>query len=45
MYQTPILFLIFARPDTTQRVFERIRDIRPLKLYIAADAPRKDRPN
>lgn len=43
MYNTPILFLIFARPDTTQRVFERIREVRPARLYIAADAPRKNR--
>ena len=45
MYNIPILFLIFARPDTTQRVFERIKQIQPVKLYIAADAPRRDRPD
>lgn len=45
MYNVPILFLIFARPDTTTQVFERIRQIQPAKLYIAADAPRKDRPD
>lgn len=43
MYQTPILFMIFNRPDTTARVFEAIRKIRPAKLYIAADGPRFDR--
>jgi hypothetical protein len=41
MYNTPILFLIFARPDTTSKVFEKIKKIKPSKLYIAADAPRK----
>lgn len=41
MYTVPILFLIFNRPDTTNIVFDRIREIRPSKLYIAADAPRK----
>ena len=45
MYRTPILFLIFARPDTTRRVFERIKQIQPTKLYIAADAPRENRPD
>ena len=40
MYQTPILFVIFNRPDTTKRVFESIRKIRPAKFYIAADGPR-----
>lgn len=44
MYNTPILFLIFSRPDTTTRVFERIREIKPARLYVAADAPRVGRP-
>ena len=43
MFQTPILFLIFNRPDTTERVFESIRSIKPAKLYIAADGDRKDK--
>lgn len=38
--QTPILFLIFNRPDTTIRVFEKIAQQQPLKLYVAADGPR-----
>lgn len=38
--KSPILFIIFKRVDTTQRVFERIREARPSKLYIAADGPR-----
>ncbi len=37
---TPILFLIFNRPDTTIRVFSKIKETRPAKLYIAADGPR-----
>ncbi len=37
---TPILFLIFSRPDTTRRVFEAIRAARPRQLFIAADGPR-----
>ncbi len=37
---TPILFLIFSRPDTTKRVFEAIRAARPRQLFIAADGPR-----
>ena len=41
MYNTPILFLIFNRPDTTKVVFERIREIKPSRLYVAADAPRQ----
>ena len=45
MYTPPILFLIFNRPDTTVQVFERIRQIKPAKLYVAADAPRAERPD
>ncbi|MCD8194094.1 MAG: hypothetical protein LUD74_06045 [Tannerellaceae bacterium] len=44
MYNTPILFLLFNRPDTTQIVFERIREVKPAKLYIAADAARPEKP-
>ena len=39
-FDTPILFLIFNRPETTRQVFERIRTIRPKYLFIAADGPR-----
>jgi len=42
--QSPVLFLIFNRPDTTKMVFQQIRAARPAKLYIAADGPRADRP-
>jgi len=41
VFQTPILFLIFNRPDSTKLVFESIRSIKPAKLYIAADGARK----
>lgn len=36
----PILFLIFNRPKTTKRTLETIRQIRPSRIYIAADGPR-----
>ena len=39
---TPILFLIFNRPETEKRVFEMIRKAKPKVLYVAADGPRKD---
>jgi hypothetical protein len=41
---TPILFLIFNRADTTAKVFERIREIKPEKLYVSADGPRANNP-
>lgn len=41
---SPVLFLIFNRPDVTESVFARIKEARPSKLFIAADGPRKDKP-
>ena len=41
MLKTPILFIIFNRPYTTQKVFESIRIAKPERLYIAGDAPRQ----
>lgn len=40
---TAVLFLVFNRPDTTARVFDAIRQVKPPRLYIAADGPRADR--
>ena len=37
---TPVLLIIFNRAHTTQKVFDRIRQLRPTKLYVAADGPR-----
>lgn len=45
MFNTPILFLIFNRPDVTKIVFERIKQLKPAKLFIAADGPRAERIN
>lgn len=41
--ETPILFITFRRPDTTIRVFERIRQSQPKKLYIAQNVPKGDK--
>ena len=38
--KSPVLFIIFNRPDTTVQVFEAIRKAKPMRLYIAADGPR-----
>ena len=40
--RSPVLFLIFNRPDTTAQVFNELKKVRPSKLYIAADGPRKN---
>lgn len=39
--KTPLLFLIFNRPELTFRVFEEIRNAKPQQLFIAADGPRE----
>ncbi len=40
----PILFLIFNRPDVTEKAFESIRRVKPQQLFVAGDGPRVDRP-
>ncbi|MGB3239254.1 MAG: glycosyltransferase family 2 protein, partial [Geitlerinemataceae cyanobacterium] len=42
--KTPVALLIFNRPDTTEKVFETIRQAKPPKLLVVADGPRSDRP-
>jgi hypothetical protein len=42
-FKTSILFIIFNRPDVTARVFNEIKKIRPSKLYVVADGPRKNK--
>lgn len=44
MFEVPVLFIIFNRPDLTARVFESIKDIRPKYLFISADGPRLNVP-
>ena len=44
MFKTPVLFLIFNREDTTQKVFDAIRQQKPQYLFVAADGARKNKP-
>lgn len=39
-YSTPVVFLIFRRPELTAQVFEQIRAAKPAKLLVVADGPR-----
>ena len=39
----PVLLLGFNRPDTTSRVLEALRPVRPAALYFAVDGPRGGR--
>lgn len=39
---TPILFLLFNRPNETGAVFDVLKVIKPKYLYVACDGPRKN---
>jgi hypothetical protein len=43
-FATPVLLILFNRPQSTQRVFDAIRRARPPRLYVAGDGPRPSRP-
>ena len=36
----PVLLLVYRRPETTQKVLDVLRHVRPSRLYVAADGPR-----
>lgn len=40
---TPVAFIIFNRPDTTERVFAEIAKAKPTKLLVVADGARTNR--
>lgn len=40
---TPVVLMVFNRPDTTARVFAAIREARPSKFLVVADGPRSNR--
>jgi len=40
---SPVAFIIFNRPETTQKVFAAIAKAKPSKLLVIADGPRADR--
>jgi hypothetical protein len=43
--KTPVVLMIFNRPDVTRAAFDRIRSSRPRTLMVIADGPRADRPD
>lgn len=42
--KTPVVLIIFNRPETTSKIFAAVREAKPQKLLIIADGPRSDRP-
>ena len=41
---TPVVLIVFNRPETTRRVFAAMAAARPSHLLLVADGPRADRP-
>jgi len=44
MTKTPVLLMLFNRAETTEKVFQSLRESKPAKLFIAANGPRPDVP-
>lgn len=45
MFNTPILLIIFNRPDKVKRLINSLRTIKPSTIFISADGPRDSVPN
>jgi hypothetical protein len=45
LFSTPVVLLVFNRPEQTRRLFEVIRQLRPLRLIVIQDAPRESHPD
>lgn len=45
MFQTPIVLILFNRPELTAQVFAAIRQLRPERLFLIADGPRHTHPH
>lgn len=43
--ETPVVFIIFNRPNTTKKVFQAIAQAKPRQLFVVADGPRPGRPD
>lgn len=41
--ESPVALLVFNRPEHTRKVFQRLREIKPKRLFIIADGPRSDK--
>ncbi|MBE9186778.1 hypothetical protein IQ270_19465, partial [Microcoleus sp. LEGE 07076] len=43
-FTTPIVLIIFKRPQTTKQVFEVIQTLQPCQLFVIADGPNPEHP-
>lgn len=44
-FEVSIALIFFIRPNTLEKVFERIKAIKPKKLFLIQDGPRLDHPD
>ena len=45
MFDTPILLIVFNRPEETEKAINKLQQIRPRKLFVAADKARSRKPD
>ena len=45
MFNTPVLLIVFNRPEVTERTLSAIKKVKPKYLFVAADGPREERPD
>jgi len=45
LVDVPVLLIFFNRPETFEKVFEKVREARPTKLFLACDGARENKPN
>jgi hypothetical protein len=43
-HNIPVLLMLFNRPESTRQVFEKVRESRPARLFVAGNGPRVDVP-
>ena len=43
--KTPVVLIIFRRPDKTLQVVEKLRQVKPSKIFVICDAPRPEKPD
>ncbi len=43
-FETPILLILFNRPDLTEQIFNKLKQLKPTHLFVAADGPRANKP-
>lgn len=41
----PVLINVFNRPDKVEKLFEVLRKVKPINLYVSCDGPRKSSPS